>query len=78
MDCEPWRSLRRSADPRPGDSNTSTPLAAKYNTTIKNVLDRVQPRIGFSWNPNAGTVIRGGYGIFTGLNQGKHLLRHAR
>jgi hypothetical protein len=34
------------------------------------VLDRVQPRIGFSWNPQPTTVVRGGYGIFTGLNQG--------
>jgi hypothetical protein len=41
-----------------------------YNTTIKNVTDRVQPRIGFSWSPMSGTVFRGGYGIFTGLNQG--------
>ena len=56
--------------PNPAIPNTSTPLAAKYNTTIKNVTDRVQPRIGFSWSPNNGTVVRGGYGIFTGLNQG--------
>ncbi len=56
--------------PSPEIPNTSTALAAKYNTTIKNVLDRVQPRIGFSWNPHVGTVVRGGYGIFTGLNQG--------
>jgi hypothetical protein len=56
--------------PDPGIPNTSSALAAKYNTTIKNVLDRVQPRIGFAWNANPGTVLRGGYGIFTGLNQG--------
>jgi len=56
--------------PDPALPNTSTPLAAKYNTTIKNVLDRVQPRLGFSWSPYKGTVVRGGYGIFTGLNQG--------
>ena len=56
--------------PDPTIPNTSTALAAKYNTTIKNVLDRVQPRIGFSWNPQPSTVVRGGYGIFTGLNQG--------
>ncbi len=56
--------------PNPVIPNTSTALAAKYNTTIKNVTDRVQPRIGFSWSPRTGTVVRGGYGIFTGLNQG--------
>jgi hypothetical protein len=56
--------------PAPERPNTSSTLAAEYNTTIKNVAGRVQPRIGFSWNPRTGTVVRGGYGIFTGLNQG--------
>jgi hypothetical protein len=56
--------------PAPGLPNTSSTLAAEYNTTIKNVTDRFQPRLGFSWNPLKGTIVRGGYGIFTGLNQG--------
>lgn len=56
--------------PNPAKPNTSSALAAKYNTTIKNVTDRIQPRVGFSWNPQNGTIVRGGYGIFTGLNQG--------
>ncbi len=56
--------------PSPEIPNTSTPLAEMYNKTIKNVASRIQPRIGFSWNPYKGTVVRGGYGIFTGLNQG--------
>ena len=56
--------------PDPAIPNTSTALAAEYNTKIKNVTDRVQPRIGFSWSPHPETVVRGGYGIFTGLNQG--------
>lgn len=56
--------------PPPAIPNTSSALAAKYNTTIRNVTDRVQPRIGVSWNPSSGTVLRAGYGIFTGLNQG--------
>jgi hypothetical protein len=30
----------------------------------------VQPRIGFSWSPYTGTVVRGGYGLFSALNQG--------
>ena len=56
--------------PNPGKPNTSSALAARYNSTIKNVTDRVQPRLGFSWSPYTGTILRGGYGIFTGLNQG--------
>ena len=56
--------------PPPAIPNTSSALATEYNTTIKNVTDRVQPRIGISWNARKGTIVRGGYGIFTGLNQG--------
>jgi hypothetical protein len=41
-----------------------------YSGTIKNVLNRVQPRVGFAWNPLVGTVVRGGYGLFSALNQG--------
>jgi hypothetical protein len=46
------------------------PISAEYTSTIKNVLDRVQPRVGFSWTPYRGTVLRGGYGLFSALNQG--------
>jgi Carboxypeptidase regulatory-like domain len=57
--------------PAPGlINNNYAPLSTKYTQTIKNVLNRVQPRVGFSWNPMPGTVVRGGYGIFSGLNQG--------
>jgi hypothetical protein len=42
----------------------------KYSATIKNVTDRIQPRVGFSWAPMTGTVVRGGYGLFSALNQG--------
>jgi hypothetical protein len=56
--------------PDPAKPNTSTALTTEYNTTVKNVSDRVQPRFGFSWNPYHDTVLRGGYGMFTGLNQG--------
>ena len=41
----------------------------KYSATIKNT-SRIQPRIGFSWQAYPGTVVRGGYGIFSALNQG--------
>jgi len=57
--------------PAPGKINTNyAPLSTYYSQTIKNVLDRVQPRVGFAWNPMPGTVFRGGYGMFSALNQG--------
>jgi hypothetical protein len=42
----------------------------QYSQVIKNVLNRVQPRVGFSWQPFEGSVVRGGYGLFSALNQG--------
>jgi len=57
--------------PPPGlINNNFAPLSTLYSKTIKNVTNRVQPRLGFSWTPNVGTIVRGGYGIFSGLNQG--------
>jgi len=57
--------------PAPGQSNTNyPPVSTIYSQTIKNVLDRVQPRVGFSWSPRTGSVLRGGYGMFSALNQG--------
>jgi hypothetical protein len=57
--------------PPPGLINKNySPISNQYTQTIKNVADRVTPRIGFSYNPMPGTVIRGGYGIYTALNQG--------
>jgi carboxypeptidase family protein len=57
--------------PSPGlINNNYDPISAEYTKSIKNVLDRVQPRVGFSWSPFSGTVLRGGYGIYSGLNQG--------
>jgi len=57
--------------PPPGlINNNYAPISTQYTQTIKNVLNRAQPRLGFSWNPAPGTVVRGGYGIFSGLNQG--------
>ena len=56
--------------PPPVKNNTNfAPLSTTYSSTIKNV-NRFQPRIGFSWEPHPGTVVRGGYGIFSALNQG--------
>ncbi len=57
--------------PAPGlVNNNFAPLSTYYSQTIKNVLDRVQPRVGFSWQARPGTVVRGGYGMFSALNQG--------
>jgi hypothetical protein len=57
--------------PAPGTVNNNfAPLSTEYSQTIKNVMDRVQPRVGFSWQPWTGTVVRGGYGMFSALNQG--------
>lgn len=57
--------------PPPGlVNNNYAPISTEYTQTIKNVLDRVQPRVGFSWSPFSGTVVRGGYGLFSALNQG--------
>jgi len=57
--------------PAPGKINTNYgTLSTYYSQTIKNVTNRIQPRIGFSWEPFTGTVVRGGYGLFSALNQG--------
>ena len=48
--------------------NYGTPFPL-YSKTIKNV-SRFQPRVGFAWEANPGTVVRGGYGVFSALNQG--------
>jgi outer membrane receptor protein involved in Fe transport len=55
--------------PPPTKNNTLNALSTYYSSTIKNT-NRISPRVGFAWNPHEGTVIRGGYGIFSGLNQG--------
>jgi hypothetical protein len=57
--------------PAPGlVNNNFSPISSTYTQTIKNVLNRAQPRVGFAWNPMPGTVVRGGYGLFSALNQG--------
>ncbi|HXE09338.1 MAG TPA: TonB-dependent receptor [Acidobacteriaceae bacterium] len=57
--------------PAPGLVNhLFDPISSKYTQTIKNVTDRIQPRVSFSWAPYPGTVVRGGYGLFSALNQG--------
>ncbi|MGH9563260.1 MAG: TonB-dependent receptor domain-containing protein, partial [Terracidiphilus sp.] len=57
--------------PNPGLVNhLFDPISSEYTSSIKNVTDRVQPRIAFSWLPFNHTVVRGGYGLFSALNQG--------
>jgi hypothetical protein len=57
--------------PAPGlVNNNFPPISTQYSQTIKNVTDRIQPRVAFSWSPYVGTVVRGGYGMFSALNQG--------
>ena len=56
--------------PPPVKNNTNYgALSTKYSSTIKNT-NRISPRVAFAWTPLPGTVVRGGYGLFSGLNQG--------
>jgi hypothetical protein len=54
--------------PQPEQPNTSSAVAQLYTSTLNIDKKMIQPRIGFAWNPHVGTVVRGGYGIFYGLN----------
>jgi Carboxypeptidase regulatory-like domain/TonB dependent receptor len=56
--------------PSPIQNNTNfAPLSTYYSSTIKNT-NRIQPRVALAWSPYNGTVVRFGYGLFSGLNQG--------
>lgn len=56
--------------PPPVKNNTTYPgLSDYYSSTIKNT-DRFQPRVALAWTPYEKTVVRAGYGLFSGLNQG--------
>jgi len=54
--------------PQPDKPNTTSTVAQLYTSTINIDKKMIQPRVGFAWNPYEGTVVRGGYGIFYGLN----------
>jgi hypothetical protein len=58
---QPPRPYTTSANGQP------SPLGQLYTSTININYKMVQPRVGFSWSPQAGTVFRGGYGMFYGL-----------
>jgi hypothetical protein len=53
--------------PQPPRPNTSSDLANLYTKTINIGYDSIQPRLGFSYQGWKGGVVRGGYGVFTGL-----------
>jgi hypothetical protein len=52
--------------PGPDLPNTLNPVAFNATSQINPNLHMIQPRIGFNWNPQPGTVVRGGYGMFYG------------
>lgn len=54
--------------PQPDLPNNSSSVAYAYTSVINTYYGMGAPRIGFAWNPQEGTVVRGGYGIFFGLN----------
>jgi hypothetical protein len=45
-----------------------SPLGNYYTNTIHINYNMYSPRFGFAWNPQVGTVVRGSYGMFYGLN----------
>ncbi len=53
--------------PAPDLPNTINPVAFNATSQINPNLHMAQPRLGFNWNPQQGTVLRGGYGMFYGL-----------
>lgn len=53
--------------PQPDRPNMSSTVAQLYTSTINIDYHELQPRVGFSWQPNPSTVVRGGYGLIYGL-----------
>ncbi len=53
--------------PQPERPNVSSSVAQTYTSTINTDYHMTAPRFGFAWNPQEGTVVRGGYGLFFAL-----------
>jgi hypothetical protein len=53
--------------PQPDKPNTSSVPAFNATSVINTDYHMAAPRVGFSWSPYTGTVVRGGYGLFFGL-----------
>ena len=53
--------------PQPDLPNTTSAPAFAATSTIAIDYGMAAPRLGFSFSPQEGTVVRGGYGIFYGL-----------
>ena len=49
-------------------NGVASPLGNFYTNTIHINYKMFQPRVGFAYNVMPGTVVRGGYGLFYGLN----------
>ncbi len=53
--------------PQPDKPNFTSDPAFRATSVINIYYGSGQPRLGFAYSPQEGTVIRGGYGIFVGL-----------
>lgn len=64
----PYPSTSAQAAAYPAGALPLSPSPVAYNATsqINPDLHMIQPRFGFNWNPQEGTVLRGGVGMFYG------------